>query len=57
MCLAREGLVGGKNVWGGGGVWGKEGQSWRRHRRLFVWEDELLKECIDVLSNIVFQDN
>jgi hypothetical protein len=47
-----------KNVWGGGGVvWGKEGQSWRRRRRLFVWEDELLKECIDVLSNIVFQDN
>ena len=30
--------------------------TWNWRRRLFAWEDELVRECVDCISNIVLQD-
>jgi hypothetical protein len=32
--------------------WGNNGGGWRWTRRLFAWEDKLLKECYLVLANL-----
>jgi hypothetical protein len=37
--------------------WGLGGEAWKWRRRLFAWEEELVLECIALLSNIVLQDD
>ena len=37
--------------------WGEEGEARKWRRRLLVWEEETVRECCDVLSNIVLQPN
>ncbi|GAU20900.1 hypothetical protein TSUD_120920 [Trifolium subterraneum] len=37
--------------------WGPGGNGWAWHRRLFVWEEELLGECCFALNNIVLQES
>ena len=34
---------------------GVNGEAWKWHQRLFAWEEELLGECIVLLSNFSFQ--
>ncbi|GAU23785.1 hypothetical protein TSUD_26930 [Trifolium subterraneum] len=42
----------------GGGVsgWERNGEGWKWRRRLHAWEEELVRQCVGVLSNIVLQD-
>jgi len=35
--------------------WGVNGETWKWRRRLFAWEEEVLEECIDLLSTISMQ--
>jgi len=35
--------------------WGEEGEAWKWRRRLFAWEEEKVRECCDILTNIVLQ--
>jgi len=35
--------------------WGVEGDAWQWRRRLLAWEEEKVRECCDILSNIVLQ--
>jgi len=35
--------------------WGVEGDAWQWRRRLLAWEEERVRECCDILSNIVLQ--
>jgi len=35
--------------------WGADGGAWRWRRRLFAWEEGLLGECVERLSNFVLQ--
>lgn len=35
--------------------WGREGAAWQWRRRLFAWEEELVVECVALLSPIVLQ--
>ncbi|GAU10688.1 hypothetical protein TSUD_424680, partial [Trifolium subterraneum] len=37
--------------------WGVDGEAWKWRRSLRVWEEELVRECIMRLSNVVLQDN
>jgi len=37
--------------------WGEEGEAWKWQRRLLAWEEEKVRECCDVLTNIVLQLN
>jgi len=37
--------------------WEEGCSAWRRRRRLFVWEEELVRECCVLLSSIFLQDN
>jgi len=37
--------------------WGEEGEAWKWRRRLFAWEEEKVRECCDILTNIVLQPN
>ncbi|GAU49602.1 hypothetical protein TSUD_407670 [Trifolium subterraneum] len=36
--------------------WGRNGEGWKWRRRLYAWEEELVGQCVGVLSNIVLQD-
>jgi len=36
--------------------WGGDGRAWVWRRRLFAWEEESVRECVVLLSNIVLQD-
>jgi len=36
--------------------WEEGGETWKWRRRLFVWEDDLLRNCCFLLHNIVLQD-
>lgn len=33
--------------------WGVDGEAWKWCRRLFAWEEELVRECVDRLNNVV----
>jgi len=35
--------------------WGEDGDAWQWRRRLWVWEEELLVECMMLLSNVILQ--
>jgi len=35
--------------------WGARGEAWRWRRRLWVWEEELLEECMLLLANVSLQ--
>ena len=35
----------------------EEGEAWKWRRRLFAWEEEKVRECCDILTNIVLQPN
>lgn len=35
--------------------WGADGGAWRWKRILFVWEEELVGECVERLANFVLQ--
>ncbi|MCI42176.1 YIPF1-like protein, partial [Trifolium medium] len=35
--------------------WGVRGDGWRWQRCLFVWEEELLKECCAALDHFILQ--
>jgi len=35
--------------------WGVNGEAWKWRRRLLAREEELVRECVDHLSNVVFQ--
>jgi len=35
--------------------WGVEGEAWQWRRHLLAWEEERVRECCDILSNIVLQ--
>lgn len=35
--------------------WGVNGEAWKWRRRLFAWEEELTRDCVDMLSNIILQ--
>jgi len=37
--------------------WGDGGEAWVWRRRLLAWEEESLRECTILLSNIVLQDD
>jgi len=37
--------------------WGEGGDAWKWKRRLFVWEEENVRECISLLHNIVLHAN
>jgi hypothetical protein len=37
--------------------WGGEGEVWKGRRRLLAWEEEHVRECSDILTNIVLQSN
>jgi hypothetical protein len=33
--------------------WRVEGEAWQWQRRLLAWEEEKVRECCDILSNII----
>jgi len=35
----------------------EQGEAWKWRRRLFAWEEEKVRECCDILTNIVLQPN
>lgn len=35
--------------------WGVNGEAWKWCRSLFVWEEEMVRECVERLSPIVLQ--
>lgn len=35
--------------------WEEEGRAWEWRRRLLAWEEENMRECSEVLHNIVLQ--
>jgi len=35
--------------------WEVNGDAWKWRRRLFVWEEELVRECVDRLTHVVLQ--
>jgi len=37
--------------------WGEDGESWRWRRRLLAWEEELVVEIRNLLSNIIMQES
>ncbi|RHN45445.1 putative reverse transcriptase zinc-binding domain-containing protein [Medicago truncatula] len=37
--------------------WTVDGRAWEWTRRLFVWEEECVRECCILLNNFVLQDN
>lgn len=37
--------------------WGEDGEAWRWRRRLFAWEEDLVVEIRNLLSNISLQDS
>jgi len=37
--------------------WGEDGEAWQWRRKLFSWEEELVRECSEFLFNIVLQSN
>jgi len=37
--------------------WGEDGEAWRWRRRLFAWEEDLVVEIRNLLSNITLQDS
>ncbi|KEH40972.1 hypothetical protein MTR_1g040225 [Medicago truncatula] len=37
--------------------WEAEGRAWEWRRRLLAWEEESVRECSEVLYNIVLQDD
>ncbi|GAU40836.1 hypothetical protein TSUD_287740 [Trifolium subterraneum] len=37
--------------------WGVGGEAWKWRRRLHAWEEELVLECVERLSNVVLQVN
>ncbi|AES97462.2 hypothetical protein MTR_5g054790 [Medicago truncatula] len=37
--------------------WREEGEAWKWRCRLLAWEEEKVRECCDVLTNIVLQPN
>jgi hypothetical protein len=43
------------DMWEAG--WGVDGEAWKWRRSLRAWEEELVRECIMRLSNVVLQDN
>jgi len=36
--------------------WGEGGDAWGWRRRLLAWEEDLMKECISLLSNVTLQE-
>jgi len=36
---------------------GEGGEAWKWQRRLFTWEEEQVRECCEILSNIILQPN
>lgn len=36
--------------------WGFDGDAWKWRRRLFAWEEGLVGECVERLSNFVLQE-
>lgn len=37
--------------------WGTEGVAWRWLQRLFAWEEDLLEECVGLLTTVILQVN
>lgn len=37
--------------------WEKDGDAWQWSRRLLAWEEEQVRLCSEILSNIVLQPN
>ncbi|KEH29705.1 hypothetical protein MTR_4g049770 [Medicago truncatula] len=35
--------------------WGEYGKAWKWRRMLFAWEEDLVKECVDLLSSVVLK--
>ena len=35
--------------------WGEDEEGWRWHRRLWVWGEEMVRECSSLLSNVHLQ--
>jgi len=36
--------------------WGEDGEAWRWRRRLLAWEEELVVEIRNLLTNVTLQD-
>jgi len=34
--------------------WGVNGEAWKWRRRLFAWEEELVGDCVKLLTSVVF---
>jgi hypothetical protein len=50
LCIDKAVIVVEKMMQG----WGVDGSEWRWRKRLFVWEEEQLDECVSLLENITF---
>ena len=37
--------------------WAVDGRAWVWRRRLFVWEEEMVRECFVLLHNFILQEN
>jgi len=53
LVVSKECSV--EDMWRGG--WEVGGGGWEWRRRLFVWEEDTVRECSTLLSNIVLQEN
>ena len=52
LAVEKESKVGDMRRLG----WDSNGNAWVWRRRLYAWEEESVRECVAVLSNIILQD-